>query len=1453
MGRQASECNDNENHHIPVAVIVTSSNDLEPLHLVLENIQKDIRCALIVVTPNRDTLHPQLIDLLPAVTNLPVRQAAHQKSLTAGTIYILPWNHHATLNEGHFDITATDGQADHEVLSVLLRSMCHAEPDNTAVVFLPGTSRQPWPDLKMWQQAGGHLIVEARALSSQAQPPSIEPDISLPAGKIASHLHKLFQRPDGLDHQITELSSELGQITWQVQRLRGLDFSRYKPATISRRTARRMAALNISDVRAYLALLAEQPREVDRLIKSLLVSVTGFFRDPAAWSSLRHQLELWLRSHTDQQSLRLWIAGCATGEEAYSLAILLCELLGDDIHHFPLDITATDIDEEALDVARRGYYPPSALAALNQKQQQHYFEVGEDGATVLPWLREMVNFASHNLVGDPPLTAVDVITCRNLLIYFNTGLQRQILQQFRHSLNPAGILMLGRAESISADSGLLTVDQRNRLFTAPPSTTPPSSPPIIPGGPSQTSIKPFVATEHPWLEVLQQACDFLVVLNHHHRIRYCHGSAEPFFHSSVPPVDGGLVFSHLHPQLEPDLRVTLRRRSAKKQHCHQQTIETRHGLSEVRLVVTPLQTDPTAPLWVISFQQQPLESLTTEPAETNDSTHGLSTDELQLDLAATKAYLREIIESHRQSDEQMHALHEELQSSNEELQASHDELQSMNEELETSNRELEETTCELEQTQDRLHRIMQASPAIIYTASADDPLNMTFVSTNCEAITGYLPATLAENPHFFQQIMLQSDMQYLQETTQQWLADGARNTCTMTYRYRHADGQWRWMNNRIVATRDRNDQPLELVGSAYDITDTIESQHRLESLASNIRGILYQLQRHSDGTITIPYASEGTKEVHGCTAQEAMDDAWAALGNIHPDDIDTVLADIERSAQTMEPWDFFYRVNLPHASTIWVHAYMTPVAQPDDSVLWHGYVTDITDRKLVEEQLRSSEERFRDVLDSLEMIAYVADMSNHEVLFINKYTRELVGDVEGQPCWKVLQNQPRPCEFCTNHRLLDKWGKPAGTVVWEHYNPISRQWYECRDQAIVWHNGKLVRFEIAVNITDRKNLQKNLEQQVAQEQEGRQESEQQLKTIFANSPLGITILEGDVFVSCNAAAANDLGYNQGELIGKTPLDISPQRQLDGTLSSIASASIISRVLSGITEEFEWILCHRNGQHLTMNVRLTPIELQNRRMIFGLWQDVTEQKQLKRDRELDRAVLIQQAKMAEMGSMIGAIAHQWKQPLNNVALLAQSLIDLQENDELDSAALGEEVELIMNNLDFMSKTVDDFSDFFRPSKEREKFRVGQATRPVLNMLQGALQRHGIELDFISKEDYWVDGYASEFKHVVLNIINNARDALQEKQVVRPHIEVTLTATAESVSLCFEDNAGGIPKELLPDKLFEPFFTTKDRDGMGIGLPLSRQIITKVAGRLEASNTPHGAKFCIVLPRISSHSS
>ena len=381
-------------------------------------------------------------------------------------------------------------------------------------------------------------------------------------------------------------------------------------------------------------------------------------------------------------------------------------------------------------------------------------------------------------------------------------------------------------------------------------------------------------------------------------------------------------------------------------------------------------------------------------------------------------------------------------------------------------------------------------------------------------------------------------------------------------------------------------------------------------------------------------------------------------------------------------------------------------------------------------------------------------------------------------------------------------------------------------------------------------MSKQLQEQVNAELSRRLASENIFSALFENSSEGILMLnENGRFMMCNKAGGTILGYNHSELIGRAMSEISPAIQPHLNRSSFeAIEEVFDDVLFDKQHRFEWCCLTKNKTEVMLEVVMFLLRRSGAKEIFMMCRDITELKRLQKEKEANQALLIQQTKLAELGSMIGVISHQWKQPINTISLLTQMLESDFEDGELDEKAIKEHIKSVNKQISFMVQTMDDFRDFYKPSKEKTSFSIIKVIASVVGLMEGQLLKDKIIVNLTGDETLLALGYSSEFKQVVLNILNNARDAFGSKSAKNRNISICVESVENTIELTIRDNAGGIPEAILYT-VFDSFVSTKGDKGTGIGLSLAKTIVEKMNGKISVSNTVDGAEFKIILPLIS----
>jgi two-component system, chemotaxis family, CheB/CheR fusion protein len=694
-----------------IAALGASAGGLEAFEKFFKHMPADAGIAFAVVQHLAPDHASALPELLARHTRMTVEQVRDHTKIAPNRVYIIPPNATLTIKDCKLRVAKPAEPRGHRTpIDSLFSSLAEDCGENAVCIILSGTGTDGTLGLRAIKEHGGMAMAQTtesaqydailRSAIATGLVDHVLPVEEMPTKLLeyAAFLHSLNGKPNGLREQT---GKHLDKIHSLLRRTAGHDFSHYKESTISRRLERRMKALQIESVEKYVEVLERQPEEASQLFKDLLIGVTQFFRDPEAFEILGREVipKLFEGKGSDDQ-VRVGVVGCASGEEAYSIAILLCEHAATLDNSPKIQIFATDIDERGLEAARKGRYPESVAEHINAERLERFFAQQDGAYQVNRELRELCIFSSHSFIKDPPFSRLDLISCRNVMIYLGLDLQQKVLPLFHYALRSNSFLFLGPSENVSAHKDLFrTIDKKHRIFQRKESVNRPAvrfpltdigrtSRPMHPGGkqPEADELNLPKKLERIILERYAPAC---IIVKDKGAAVYFSGQISRYLqHPAGSPETN--VINMAREGLRLPLRTSLHRaatfhqRVVQKQVSVQVNDETRH----VDLTVEPLP----------DFQDENLYMIVLE-----EVAPGPQQDDVPAD-AGSEETIRSLESELRLAHEHAEAAYEELETSNEELQSANEEYQSTNEELETSKEELQSSNEELETVNAELNR-----------------------------------------------------------------------------------------------------------------------------------------------------------------------------------------------------------------------------------------------------------------------------------------------------------------------------------------------------------------------------------------------------------------------------------------------------------------------------------------------------------------------------------------------------------------------------------------------------------------------------------------------------------------------------------------------------------------------------------------------------------------------------
>ena len=759
-----------------VVGIGASAGGLKALTLFLESLDSDTGMAFVVIQhldPNHDSM---MSDLLAKHTSMEVVEASEPCKLVPDRVYIISPNTYLRIEDG--GLVMSEPVKDRGMrmpIDYFFRSLAEKCRERSVCIILTGTGSDGTQGLKEVKEAGGLTIAQLPETAEyDGMPRSAiatgKVDLIIPIAEMPGVVSSFTGHPYIKDRKTGENLHESSPDNFKsilslLHSKTGYDFRCYKKGTLNRRIQRRMGLKQIDEISGYLEFLRKDREEIEALFADLLIGVTRFFRDREVWDKMTEQvIRPLIARKKSGETVRIWVAGCSTGEEAYTMAMLVFEEAERQKKTVDLQLFATDLDQTAVSIARTGMYPANICLDVSQQRLDRHFIQEGDRFRVNKNLREACVFAAQNLVSDPPFSNLDIISCRNLLIYLENSIQDKITQLFHFALAPGGILLLGSSESTTkGDAMFEPVSKTSRIFRKKkrPATAK-SDFPIMPRA-ARRKLQPVAkkgetgdgigcgTVEYVRKVLLDEYAPASILIDPDHCIHYFHGPLAPYLNtpSGQPSTN---LFSNLIKGLEVKVRGLIRAADQEDKTARATTAPIKHNgrMCPIRITVEPLHPSPSTNLFLVSFQDiEPVPDPSDGSGDSEVSNILTAEDstllqQLEYELQATREDLQSTIEELETSNEELKAsneevmsMNEELQSSNEELETSREELQSLNEELSTVNSQLSEKIDELEGSNNDLTNLISSTQ--IATIFLDADLRIRRFTPSCRDLLNIIP------------------------------------------------------------------------------------------------------------------------------------------------------------------------------------------------------------------------------------------------------------------------------------------------------------------------------------------------------------------------------------------------------------------------------------------------------------------------------------------------------------------------------------------------------------------------------------------------------------------------------------------------------------------------------------------------------------------------------------------
>lgn len=1423
-----------------------------------------------------------LAEMLGRYTTMEVVTAEEEMPLAPDRIHVIPAGRELTVSGDrlllHLASPAAPLRAHHPI-DRLFHSLAEARGGNVIAVVLSGFGTDGTAGARAIRAAGGTVIVQEPASAvSPAMPRSViaadAASLVLPAEAIPVKIAEIARGACSLAahacHPAT-LEEDLHAIFSAVKAVTGHDFSSYKTNTVIRRIERRMAVNDAAGIGKYIALLRKNHQEAHALCQDILIGVTGFFRDPEAFDTLRREVLPRLFADRDPDDpVRIWHTCCATGEEVYSMAMLVREYL--DEHRLParVQIFATDIDEVAVAQARAGLYDDDAVAGVGEERLRAFFTGGDGHWQVAKPLREMVVFAHHSLIKDPPFSRLDFLACRNFLIYLNPDMQKRLITLFHQVLKPGGVLFLGSAESVGHKSELFTtLDKKWKIFIRREGAHRIENPfPLatsirLPG--KQRPTRPAGTRE---LSPDAMADRFLVeryappgvVINEKYEVIHTSSRTGRFLEVPVGEQSRDIL-KMAREELRPALRAAIYKGFAEQDEITFRGVKINDGDgTTVNILVRPLGVSPSAgKLLMIVFEPAAPSAAPPLPAGGEEASEGETSREqlirqLEEQLHITHEQLQTTTEQLESSNEgflsaseelmsineEFQSANEELQSTNEELETSKEELQALNEELVTVNAELQGKVEELNQTNSNMENLLATSG--IATIFLDRSLDLKGFTPAAATLFNLIPADSGRPfRHFAGKIdwptftgdaktVLTGQPFAEREVT---TLDSDRCYLKRLFPYRTPEGR---IDGLVVTLIDITERKRAEAEAA-------ESRIRLEAAMASMNDALFisdaQGRFVEFNNAFAAYLRFRDKAECAKTFAEYADILEVFLPNGEPAPVGEW--SVPRALRGESATSVEYSLRRKDTGETWTGSYSFAPIRDRDGTITGSVVTcrDITDIKRAETELQRARDEWELTFNSVPDLIAIID-HHHRVVRVNRAMAEKLGrapeECVGLRCYEAIHGSDLPPGFCPHARTLSDGGEHREEV----YEKSLGGDYLVSTTPLLDHTGQMLgSVHVARNISERKRAEMAL-----------RASEEQFRTLADAIPQLCWMANADGWI---------YWYNRRwyKYTGTTPEQMEGwgwQAVHDPQVLPLVMEQWQESITTGRPFDMVFPIRSADGVFRPFLTRVMPLRDRSGAVVrwFGTNTDISEQREAEQALQLAKEAAEEATRTKSR--FLANMSHELRTPMTGVL----GMLDLALSGNLEERQ-REFIGAARTSAGSLLRILNDILDLTKIeagklSIDPKPFSVRECVKNTVNVLLPAAKKKGIDLVFSVADDVpeLLTGDQTRLSQVLTNLAGNGVKFTKAGTVA---INVTTGGRdakgGREITFTVTDTGIGIP-EAKKDLLFREFSQVDDshsriHGGTGLGLAISKEIVERMGGRIDfVSNEGKGSSFFCRIP-------
>ncbi|GAB3343094.1 hypothetical protein GCM10027299_58520 [Larkinella ripae] len=1489
---------------VPVVAIGASAGGLEAVSVLLADLSPTTGFAYVYVQHLDPSHGSKLTEILGRVTTMPVLEAEHLQPIVPNHVYTIPAEHDLEIIDGVLTLLprqkeiSSRHEGQHLPVDRFFISLADRQKAGAIAIVLSGLDDDGTQGLKAIKAAGGITIAQDQSALYQGMPRSSIAegvvDLVLSPVQIARELERLSQNSDifrqtalAEEDENRTPDEELKPILAFLRKTVGVDFSHYKVTTIRRRIVRRMLLFKLENLKDYAQYIRQNPAEANLLYNDLLINVTSFFRDTEVMEYIKKVLlPRIINEKTEIEPLRIWVPACSTGQEAYSLAILLMEVLNDRASSMVIQIFATDLSESAITKARLGTYSRSEVLDVSPRRLSRYFTKQDDHYRINKSIRDLCVFAPHNIFRDPPFSRVDLVSCRNLLIYLNATLQRRALTMFHYGLNPKGFLLLGKSETVGNSTSLFTsIEKTYKIFARKndsaqrasfeltPRTIEPKILPAVtqPVPVSRSATPPINDLElRVDAKLLSQYVPASVVVNQELDILSFRGATSLYLEHAQGRASLNLL-KMARPSLSFELRNAVHKVFKSGKPYRKSGLEMKMGGAThyVTIEAAPLESDNEDRLFLIIFQEmEPPSLLENGPMKARNR----RIKELEEELETVRRDMHSMIEEQEAGNEELQSANEEIVSSNEELQSINEELETSKEEIESTNEELLTINQELQVRNEQLSEAYEFAEAIFATLREATLVLDADLRVRSANLTFYemfdIRREEAEGRLLYEMGGRQWDSPRFRERLAGVITqDTQLQGFEFTYVLPSGQEKFLLINARRVVLQQRKEAILLAI-------EEITQHRRAQRLSEEREAWFHAIADNSpaltwvagvDGRYT--YLNRAWLQYTGRSMDKEIGHGWAQ--GIHPEDRVRYLATYHANFADRIPFSTEYRLLRHDGQYRWMLENAQPTVSPEGS--FSGYIGTCADVQL---QKELSQELDRRVQQRTQELATANNLLNRTEITarIGSYEREFTSPklTGSDELYRLFGYEPYSVDLSVD--FIDQLTHPddlplineqLGQAVQdgqplEYIRRIIRPDGELRylynrheiihDQAGLPY--KIVGFH--QDITDRVLAQEKLRL-----------TTENLQAVLDSSPTRIAFFKAvfsdehpDQIVDfclavCNQKFADLQQKTAYELIDQSVTEMTDLLWQEKTFEQLSHIQQTGEPFyqdqHTPDQPVEWTAVSAtrfDGGVMVTGLDITALKYAESQQDHWLEELRTSNESLQILEELRQ-------QMRQRGQFLRETSHDLR---GNIGVIsgAASLLAMVSSDE----ERVQMVDMLQRNIGQATLMLTQMLDFARLEAGQEHLQLDTFDVAVLlrnlseKMLPIAIEKE-LEVQTEGPDSLLIEGDALKIERIFQNLVLNAI-----KYTPQGHIRIQWQGSEEQWVLLVQDTGPGIStaiarqfrtaSENAPDRPFEFPLTT--HDGEGIGLSIVRQLCILLKAQLDIESVPDtGTTFRITWPR------